>query len=495
MKIAGLFPYSLKTRIILAVGGLIAVLMFVINVSLIFQWRHMIIQHEITNTRELARAFAIPALDALIFSENDNEYYEPYLRSQIQEFSDNVADLQYIMLTDNENRVIASSNITQYNQTVSDTVSHLLRNTAADVCMIYEHAQEGWVIEAAQPLRIAGKQWGNLRIAKDAEPIRAEINSLFFKLHGFTAVLILLALSVIYFLVGRMTNSLRSLVTDIDKIDLDSEEFIEKEISNDEIGTLTRHFRSLELRLSESRSQLLRAQSLVFQAEKLASVGRLASGVAHEINNPLNGIRNCLYSIRQDPENASLREEYFNLIDEGVYHIESVVKKLLGFARHSTPNKSAAQLNNVVESTHKLLAYQLDKKGVTIEMDLDPGLPEITADVELLREVIMNLLLNSYDAVPEGGRILIRTGRTDNETVFFSVEDNGEGIAPDQMSHIFDPFYTTKESQEGTGLGLSVSLGIVETHGGTFDVKSTPGESTVFIVNLPIEGDHERPAD
>ena len=495
MKSSGLLPYTLKAKIILLVGTLIAVLMFGISFSITFQWRNLILQHQMQNTQELTKTFSIPVMDAMIFLENDNQEYEPHLRAQIKDFSEKVSRLKYIMLTDNDNRIIAHSDVSQYNQIVSDTISVLQQQNNSMITMIYNHAKFGWILEVAQPLRIAGKQWGTLRVAIDAQPIREEIRSLFIRLHSFTLALIFITLSMIYYLVGKMTNSLHDLVENIDKIDLDSDEFQDMEISNDEIGLLTRHFKSLESRLSQSHTQLLKAEKQVFRAEKLASIGRLASGVAHEINNPLNGIRNCLYSIRQEPDNEELRMEYFNLIDEGISHIEQVVKKLLGFSRHSQPNISSVNINTVFGTVLHLLSYQMDKKRIEIIRNFDEALPHIAADHSLIQEIVMNLLLNSFDAVPENGKITVTSGLKDNDYIYFSVEDNGMGIPDDVMQDIFDPFFTTKDPGEGTGLGLSVSMGIVEAHGGKIKVESQLNKRTIFTVTLPIEGRHESTTD
>jgi signal transduction histidine kinase len=469
--------------------------MFGISFSITFQWRNLILDHQLQNTQELTRTFSIPVLDAMIFLENDNEEYEPHLRSQIQDFTQKVSGLRYIMLTDTDHRIIAHSDITRYNQVAQDTITILLARHNAPVSMIYNHEKFGWIIEVAQPLKIAGKSWGNLRVAIDAEPLRAEIRMLFLKMHSFTLLLIIITLSVIYYLVSKMTNSLHNLVETIDKIDLESDEFQDMEISNDEIGYLTRHFRNLEQRLSQSHTKLLDAQRQIYQAEKLASIGRLSSGVAHEINNPLNGIRNCLYSIRQEPENKELQQEYFQLIDEGINHIESVVQKLLGFSRHSKPNISSVNINSIIGMVLHLLSYQMDKKYITISTQLEEHLPEIAADTGLIQEIVMNLLLNSYDAVDEKGKIILRSGQLDHDQIYFSVEDNGAGIPPEEQQHIFDPFFTTKDPGKGTGLGLSVSMGIVEAHGGTMTVYSEPNKKTIFTVTLPIKGKHESITD
>lgn len=481
----GFFPYSLKAKIMLSIGSLIAILMFGISLYITFHWQKLILHNQLHNTQNITQAFSIPILDAMIYLENDDENYEPQLIAQINDFANKVENIKYIMITNDQDKIIAHNDITQYNRMISDTITAIQKKTNAMVSRIYKDAELDWIMEVSQPLKIAGKSWGNLRIAIDAKPIRKEIFILFIWMHIFTIIVIAISLSIIYYLIGKMTNSLNDLVKNIDKIDVDTEEFQNKEVGNDEIGFLTYHFKFLEKRLSQSHQQLLKAQSQVFRAEKLASIGRLASGVAHEINNPLNGIRNCIYSIKQEPDNKELHDEYFDLINEGVNHMENVVKKLLGFSRHSKPNITSVNLNNTIETVLHLLAYQMDKRGIIIQKNLNPNLPEIPADNSLIQEIIMNLLLNSYDALEKDGKIIISTDITGNK-IYFSVEDNGFGIPEELQQDIFDPFYTTKDPGEGTGLGLSVSLGIVEAHGGKMELSSKPGNNTKFTVTLPI---------
>ncbi len=486
--------HSLKTRMVLTVGAVITLLMLVISLGILFQWRSLILNKLHNRAESVTRAFAISVLDALIYGEKGNFQAEDLLESYINDLKRQVPGIRSIAVLDNQRRVIAHSDPSRYNQVFNDSLSIRLSRVNRLVSGIYLSQEYGWIIESVLPLQIAGKRWGVLRIAFDAERTRAEIRQLFLLLLSLTALVIVATLLVLSYLIGRLVNSLEQLVEAMDTIDLESDRSLHIPHSvhrHDEIGFLIDHFEMLRQRLAQSRKQLIQAQKQIYHAEKLASIGRLASGVAHEINNPLNGIKNCIYAIQRDPEDRELLGEYLELMNEGLTHIETVVQKLLGFARKQSRSLEPVDVNEAVKRVVQLLEFRLQQKQVTLELHLQEDLPPIKADYHLIQEVFMNLLLNSYDAVKSGGRISIRTEQPDDQHIGITVEDDGVGIPPEELPRIFDPFYTTKEPGEGTGLGLSVALGIVESHGGSIQVRSEPGKGTQFYVLLPVAGEEE----
>ena len=257
------------------------------------------------------------------------------------------------------------------------------------------------------------------------------------------------------------------------------------------IGFLYKHFALLKKRLDISKNELEQAQKQIYQAEKLASIGRLASGVAHQVNNPLNGIKSCLYAIQKEPADVPQTKEYIELINEGIENIEIVVKKLLGFARQQSTSENFIDINDSIVKVINLFEFRLREKNIDIRLNLEKELGNIKIDHHLFQEVIMNLLLNSYDAINKNGEIIISTGKIGEAQIFVQIKDNGIGISTEDLKKIFDPFFTTKEIGTGTGLGLSVCLGIIESHDGKIDVQSTENAGTTFRITLPIAKEDE----
>jgi len=483
----GSVKISLKTKILLLIGILITVLMIGISFSILIEWRTLEIESRTQSARNVTKAFSITVLDALIYAESGSSNLEELLETQIKDFLQKVEDIKYISILNNNRRIIAHSDLTKYNKILSDSISIEISKTDLHISSIYESEEYGWVIETVFPLQIAGKRWGILRVGVDADPLRNKISELFSTLFYSTLLVISITLIVLYLLIGRITGSLKDLVKLMDKIDIDSDEIKNQPKRNDEIGFLIQHFDTLQKRLAQQRQQLINAQKQIYHAEKLASIGRLASGVAHEINNPLNGIKSCVYSIGKDPDNKKQNFEYLGLINEGLDHIEIIVQKLLGFAHQQSKVVGTVNVNAGIEKVLQLLEYRLTQKHVLITKNLDKELPAIYADEQLIQEVLMNLLLNAMDAVTDNGGIRIETGIQTQNHIYITIEDKGTGISDEDLEKIFDPFYTTKESGEGTGLGLSVSLGIVETHGGSIQVKSKLENGTTFKIILPVK--------
>jgi PAS domain S-box-containing protein len=231
----------------------------------------------------------------------------------------------------------------------------------------------------------------------------------------------------------------------------------------------------------------------VRQSEKLAGLGTLAAGIAHEINNPIGIISSrieiMLLDAESDPLPAEVMED-LRVLHRHAQRVARIAQGLLSFSRQAPGEGTRApvDLNTLVEDTLLLVEKQVVKGGIAVKRILDPGLPPVWGDENALQQVLMNLLTNARDALGAGGEISIETGIAPGEVkaVKLVVRDTGTGIPPDVLPRIFDPFFTTKPS--GTGLGLSVSYGIVRDHKGTLEVESRPGEGTTFILTLPPLG-------
>jgi len=228
-------------------------------------------------------------------------------------------------------------------------------------------------------------------------------------------------------------------------------------------------------------------QERLYLTDRLASVGEMASGIAHELNNPLTSIIGLSELLTEEELPANIREDV-NTVNSEAQRAAAIVKNLLSFARKHEPKKQLTQLNRIIDDVLKLRAYEQKVNNITVERELDPELPEIKADYYQMQQVFLNLILNAEQAMAEGhgkGTLKIISKGGDG-IVKVSFIDDGPGIAPQNLVRIFDPFFTTKEVGKGTGLGLSICYGIVTAHNGKIYARSEAGKGATFIVELPV---------
>jgi two-component system NtrC family sensor kinase len=285
--------------------------------------------------------------------------------------------------------------------------------------------------------------------------------------------------------------------------------------SDDEFGKLATSFNAMTEALRTSRAQLSdwahtlehkvekrtaelkQAQKEMMRGEKLASVGLLASGVAHELNNPLTGILTFSHLLRRKMPDGSADAEDMDLVIKETRRCAAIIKRLLDFARDKVPEKKFVDVNQVIEDTVRIVEQPAHLRNIDINLGLDRTLPAMWIDADQIKQVIMNMVVNAQHAVEQKGSITITTARTTRARsgggkpvpmVEIAIADTGCGIPEENLQRIFDPFFTSKAVGKGTGLGLSVSHGIVEAHGGAIEVSSTAGEGSTFRVLLPMNG-------
>ncbi|MBA5867680.1 MAG: PAS domain S-box protein [Nitrospira sp. CR1.3] len=239
------------------------------------------------------------------------------------------------------------------------------------------------------------------------------------------------------------------------------------------------------LGIARDMTETKKLEQQIRNSEKLASVGKLAAGVAHEINNPLGGILNCLYNLRKTALSPTRQEEYWASMEDGVRRVQKIVRQLLDFSQQHEPEFSPTDINQVVDRVLVLTNHLFSSNRIVLETVLGHALPNLMVDRHMIEQVLMNLILNAVQAMKDGGVLTIRTSVAEG-VCLVEVRDTGTGIPPAVLPRIFDPFFTTKGEGEGTGLGLSVSLGIVERHGGKILVESEVGKGTTFTLCLPL---------
>jgi signal transduction histidine kinase len=260
----------------------------------------------------------------------------------------------------------------------------------------------------------------------------------------------------------------------------------------DEVKALSHRVYRLMENVDEAQSQLTRSQEHLIQSGKWALVGKLAAGVAHSIRNPLTSVKMRLFSMERTLKLTPTQREDLEVISEEIRHIDTIVRNFLEFSRPPKLKVQRLSPSDVVDMALQLMRPRLESYGVAVQVERTMKLPEIQADPEQLKEVLVNLLVNACEAMPAGGFITIKeeegVAPEVGRVVIIRVSDNGPGIPPNIQDQVFQPFFSTKE--EGTGLGLAIASRIVEDHGGWIDLTSREGAGTTFSLTLPF-GEHQ----
>lgn len=311
--------------------------------------------------------------------------------------------------------------------------------------------------------------------------------------HLFRRAFYLFAISVVFFgvlgilvavYISRLlTRPLVHMQQAMEKIALgDFTRIPEEQSGSEEFVPLFQAFNRMIRELEEHQEQLV-------QARKISAIGTFTSGIAHELNNPVNNIVLTAESLKEDFGEID-EEEALGMIQDILVQSErasEIIKNLLDFSRSERPEMLSLSLSSVIQDTMRLVRNQLLLSGVEEATYVSADLPSVCGDYKSLQQVFLNLFINAIQAMPKGGRLSTKAYASDEEWVKIEVSDTGEGIDPEQIPHIFDPFFTTKEVGRGTGLGLSVTYGILQKHGGSIEVHSEKGVGTTFTIVLPAE--------
>jgi signal transduction histidine kinase len=300
-------------------------------------------------------------------------------------------------------------------------------------------------------------------------------------------ILFALAATASLFFARRLTRPLEHLSNAARKVGKGQFDVTVTSESDDEIGALSNSFNQMTVELRERDTKLEGANAALIQSEKLAAFGQLGAGIAHEVKNPLAGILGYAQLTLRKLEPDSPFRKNLDVIEKETRRCTEIISNLLKFARQEKAATKATDINEVVEAALTIVDHQLSINDVKISKELEPDLPEIEASANQLQQVIMNFAINAQQAIgEEGGNLVVRTRKKD-ESIVIEIEDDGPGIPMEIRANIFEPFFTTKRAGEGTGLGLSVTYGIVKDHGGDLRIEDPPGGGTRFVVTLPLK--------
>ncbi len=260
---------------------------------------------------------------------------------------------------------------------------------------------------------------------------------------------------------------------------------------------ITQFTEGLEMKIRERTDQLKVAHQKLLQSDRLASLGQLSASVAHEINNPVSGVLNLAMLMQRIMKDDGIPQgrveefrKYLSQVVNETTRVGRIVQDLLAFSRRAKPFRAKIEFNSMIQTTLSLLDHKLKLSSVSMELDLQPDLPTVHCDGSQMQQVVINLIMNASEAAQgnSNGKVIVKTySSNDKEHFVFSVSDNGDGIPEENLSKIFNPFFTTKGEGKGVGLGLAVVFGIIEAHKGDIDVKSVVNQGTTFTVTLPYD--------
>ncbi len=352
-----------------------------------------------------------------------------------------------------------------------------------------------WYVAAYEPIEdIFGRRVGMLSVgvleAKYVD-IRSDALSLFILI---TVAGMALAVCLGYFIASKINQPVKALIEASTQVTQGNLTPDIGPISKSEIGVLQQTFNEM-LRSLRKRDEHQKAEGekRLLQFEKQASIGKLAGGVAHEINNPLTGIVTFTHMLLKNKSISDDIRQDLETIAEETDRVRKIVKGLLDFSRQTELSREWTDINSLVHGTVSLVENHALIKGISLSFEKGEGLPLARLDRNQIQSVLLNIIINALEATESGGQITMRTGMgvsahiPEQKGIEIICRDTGSGIPPENLDQIFDPFFTTKEIGRGTGLGLSVSFGIVERHGGTIRAQSEVGQGSTFTIWLPIE--------
>jgi signal transduction histidine kinase len=505
---------------------------------------HSIMHREIERQgRILAETLAIPVMNDLLYEKLglveeggliDNYVTEIFGRKDI--------DLLYIAVLDADGRIISHNDFNEYGKVYDDSITvEALRSDSTVVQTFYDGTRGHDALDFATPLSIGKKRWGTLKFAISLQSLDREVRAAILNVIVVTLVLLIAGFGIIILLNRRFIRPITDLATTMEKaggnmLDVKAAAKGSDEIAllgqsfnrmidrikksnfelkqtheellqfvgtiektggdaldvkvdikgSDEIVLLGQSFNSMIDRIREANIELKKTHEKLLLSQKLASVGILASGVAHEINNPLGGMFNCVQMLEQKGESEEFRKRYYKLLRDGLDRIENTVGKLLWMSRKEDRKPDVIEIKKALKDTYGFVEYKMKKNNISYSENIEDN-TSVVMDPRDLQQVMINLMINAVQSMKDGGTLNVNAYR-DNSKIVLEVSDTGEGIDEENLHKIFDPFYTTKQPGEGTGLGLWLIYEIVNNYDGEISVRSEKDKGSTFTIMFNGDG-------
>ena len=445
--------------------------------------RHMVEKEEQT-AKTLATAMKLPFTQILLYEESEIVSEAGLLDLYVSRMvGSKDLHIDYAMVFDPEGRVLSHSDLTLFNRKLDDPLSRKALSADGIVLSHIGDPFDGGVIDVATPLNVSSKRFGTLRFGYSLAGLADRLLQLKRKTFALT-VSAAAAMIFLVFVASRvMTRPIRRLVGALDSVRLGKLEPIPLPGRHDELGDLQNSYRMMVNRLAQEKTERETTRELLARTEKMATVGTLAAGIAHEINSPLTGAMHSVHALEAGDLPPAKQDRYLQVAGESLERIRRAVSQLLDYSAVHVTNVADCDLSVLVRKTVEFLEYQITRSRIEVGNRLPP-LP-IRADAHKMEQVLVNLVLNAVAAMPRGGRLAFRH-IVEGPFLTLIVSDTGDGIPEENLEKIFDPFFTTKRNGEGTGLGLAVCRKIIEQHGGKISVSSRLGEGTEFHISLPL---------
>lgn len=474
---------SLQSKFILITTFAIIVFMCIIGYAAVHREKSILRAEVERQGRLLGETLAIPITNDLIYERlglvEEGGLLDNYI---IEIFNRRDVDMLYIAILDDEGRVISHNDITEYGKVYADPLT--LKSLKASTTVIQQFPGKGHdALDFGVPLSIGKKRWGTLKFAISLEKVEHEIIDTVKKIIMLTLFLIVIGFSMILLLSRRFISPITHLAN---TMEMTGGDYLDAKVEikgDDELSLLGDRFNNMIVRIRQANDELRKTHEKLVQSEKLASIGILAAGVAHEINNPLGGMFNCLSMLQKKGDDPQLREKYLGLINEGLDRIENTVSKLLWMSKKAEHAPVSVNIKNAVGSVYSFIEYRLKKARIDFADEVPDDL-SIVIDPHDFQQMLLNLFINAVHAMGNGGTLSVR-GHEEGPMVMIEIVDTGCGIAQEHIGKIFDPFFTTRPPGDGTGLGLWLTYEIARNYNGEISVESEEGKGSSFIVAFP----------
>jgi signal transduction histidine kinase len=435
--------------------------------------------------RMLAETVSALIINELIYEKlglvEEGGLIDNYMRDLEQH---NELNIDSVAVLDDSYRVISHSDFREYGKSYDDQFLKSARDSGnLQVRSIPENVLRGDALEFATPLSIEGKNWGILLFSLSMKNVQEEIREMIFQII-LNSILVLTVLFILMYLLSRQfIKPIIDLSQAMEEVEVEMSEKTVPVKGNDELAVLTRSFNEMVQRIRNANEEMKLANEKLLQSEKLATLGVLSSSVAHRINNPLGGLFNCVGLMRKKGSEEEFRNNYLDLIEEGLESIKQTVGQLLWTAGRRESEEQQSEVSLVLPKVLRYLDYRIKKQGIEYSQEIESELmlPVAPHDLE---ELFLNIMLNAVQAMESGGQLKVMAHKSESQVVI-TIEDTGPGIPEDNIDDVFKLFYTTKDADEGTGLGMWMSYELVKKHKGEIFITSQVGSGTRVSIFLP----------